>query len=183
MLPKIGICICFTLCWILLYCSWRISEITSAVSCKAVMRNSLTYPCSLWRTPCTKRSPCACTWRQRGGVLVTALPGGGKQDRTFPAPSAPSPSIWDRWCGPGIPAPTLWELQQRSPGSLGHPHLLPCSPSPAPSAPGAAWAALQQGVCHPVSLQPHCPHLIQFLASLQVVPSVPPCPAPQAQCM
>lgn len=55
--PKIGKCVCFTLCWILLYRSWRISENTSAPTCKAVVRKSLAYVRSLWRTPCTKKMP------------------------------------------------------------------------------------------------------------------------------
>lgn len=50
------------------------------------------------------------------------------------------------------------KLQQRSPGSLGHPQLLPCSPSPAPSPPGAGWAALQQSVSPPVSPAAPLPH-------------------------
>lgn len=116
MSPKIGKCIWFTLQWILCYCSWRISEITSAVPRKAITGNYLTYVRSLWRTLCTKRCPHACTWCQRDGALVTALPGLGGNDRIFPTSYVQKASIWDWWCGSATlvhilckpPADTSW---------------------------------------------------------------------------
>lgn len=123
MLPKIGICICFTLCRILLYCSWRISEITSAVPCKAVLRNSLTYTCSLWRTPCTKKKPLCMHMTSKRWCTGHSSAGGGKHDRIFPAPYAQNPSTWDRWCGLG----TLACILCKAPAEIS---WLPGAPTP-----------------------------------------------------
>lgn len=148
MLPKIGLCICFALCWILLYCSWRISEITSAVPRKPVMRNSLTYTRSLWRTLCPKRSPRASTWRQRDGALVTALPGGGKHDRIFPESYAQNPSIWDRWCGPGTLGHTLCKAPAEVSWLPGTPTPPALQPLPS-SQPTTSWLSNTSARCVP----------------------------------
>lgn len=54
-----------------------------------------------------KRCPHACTCHQRGGALVTALPGGEKNDRICPASYVQKALIWDRWCGPATLAHIL----------------------------------------------------------------------------
>lgn len=146
--PKIGKCICFTLCWILPYCSWGISEITFALPCKAVIRNSLTYVCSLWRTPCTKKMPSCvhmtskrwCTghssakkWQNLSNVLCSKSINMGSM-------------VWA--CHP-----CKHPLQNSSRHLLalwGHPHLLLCSP------PWADWATLWWGVFPQHVLQLHC---------------------------
>lgn len=96
-----------------------------------------------------KSSPCACTWRQRDVALVTALPGAGTHHRIFPASYAQIPSIWDGLCGSGTPTHILC----KSPAEISWVPT-PCSPSPAPSPPGAAFSKVCPSLC---PLQPLCP--------------------------
>lgn len=137
------------LCWILLYCSWRISEITSAVPCKAVMRNSLTYTRSVWRTPCTKAALVLA--HDVKGMLHWSQLCQGQEHTTevFPASYAQIPSIWDGLYGSGTPTHILC----KSPAEISWVPT-PCSPSPAPSPPGAAFSKVCPSLC---PLQPLCP--------------------------
>lgn len=142
MLPKIGIC--FTLCWILLYCSWRISEITSAVqSCNEKLSDLHTL---CLKDTLHKSSPCACTWRQRDGALVTALPGAGTQNFSSILCSKPINMGWMVWAW----HPHTHPGQSSSRDFLGtHTSALQPLPSSQPTG-----AGIQQGVSQPVPCSP-----------------------------
>lgn len=134
------------LCWILLYCSWRISEITSAVPCKAVMRNSLTYTRSVWRTPCTKAALVLA--HDVKGMLHWSQLCQGQEHTTefFRHPMLKSHQYGMDCMGLAPPHTSCAKLQQIFP--------TPCSPSPAPSPPGAAFSKVCPSLC---PLQPLCP--------------------------
>lgn len=159
------------LCWILLYCSWRISEITSAVPCKAVMRNSLTYTRSAWRTPCTKAALVLA--HDVKGMLHWSQLCQGQEHTTefFRHPMLKSHQYGMDCMGLAPPHTSCANLQQRFPG-YPHPAVLPQLP---------AHQELHSARCVPacVPCSPSAPSHTVLVCTFSGT-KWPPCPSPLA---
>lgn len=182
MLPKIGKCVCFTLCWILLCSSWRISEIISALPCRAVLRNSLMYVHCLGKTPWTKKMPLCMHMTSKRSCTGHSSARGRKNDRICPASYVQIASIWDQWCGPA----TLAHVQCKTPADISWLPGGTCTSCPAALLQlPAHWELAEQHFSEACPLQCnfqlHCPSSYTILG-LTLSPNASPCPGPQTHC-
>lgn len=135
----------------MLYCSQKMSEITSALPCKAVIRNSLTYIRSLWRTSCTKKMPsCMHMTSKRWSTGHSSARGRKNQQNLSNVLCSKSINTGSMVGASHLHMHPVQNSSRHLLAPWGHLHLPSCSPSPAPSPPWPGWATLQQGMSPPV---------------------------------